>query len=992
MFKKQALTLVISALAFTSTAEALGLGDIELESHLNEPLNAEIELLELRGLTAGEILPTLASNDAFVRAGVERNFFLSNISFDVRENEAGELVIALSTNQPVREPFLNFLVEVNWPGGRLLKEFTLLLDPPVFDTGVVGESLIVEPQEQTSGETEITTTTTVSQPETTTEPVPAEVEPREENLGPNEYRVKRNDTLWEIAADLPAGDGYSPQQVMLAIQDLNPEAFLNSNINRLKAGSLLNLPDEAQISLRTVQEAIDEVRAQNSGGAARPRVAADSEATEMQLSATESTSSALPEGEGERDPDGYLEVAADDDTEGTSAGGESATNAEIERLENELAIAGELNDQFEREKEELESRVAQLEEQITIMQRMLNLQSGDAATLQAELAEREAEAAAESAAGTGEAASSEAAAANTAASEGDDMMAEDSGSSSSEATAGESEAQGAAQTETGESSAEESVSSPASEDSVATQPATEESEPSQTAQSQPQPQPQPQPEPGIMGFVKQYTSPVSNWVMGSLYNMIITAAGVIILLLVPLYLRSRKSGDDVEEATAGVAEGELGEPQFDQDFDDDLLGDFEGDSELEETEEAEADETSDAVMEAEMYMAYQKYEQAEEKLKSTFAEDPSRTDVGMKLLEVYSETGNAPAFDELEQRLSLTSDQQSQVDEFRSRMPVTGDADAEDLSMDLGDDSDLDFGDFETDTDDSDDNIPSLDDLEQDLKTETGSYDLSSFSDDAESEQAEESSEREVDSSDNDDLDFSLDLDDLDIETDTSSDSKASDELDLDLGDLGLEESEPEPKSNAATSDDDGGLDFSLDEDEGELDTDLDFSLDETEKPSEPELPTLEASDDDLDLDFSSMDDSESEPEPAVSDELPTDDSLTLDEESFEEPKADAGEEVAFDLTDESEERQPEPATETVGAEDDANLRELADALPGGADLEDDEFDFLSGSDEASTKLDLARAYIEMDDKEGARDILEEVAVEGNDDQKKQAKELMDQL
>ncbi|GGX74465.1 FimV/HubP family polar landmark protein [Saccharospirillum salsuginis] len=965
MFKKQALTLVISALAFTSTAQALGLGDIELESNLNEPLDAEIELLELRGLTAGEILPTLASNDAFVRAGVERNFFLSNIKFDVRENEAGELVISLSTNQPVREPFLNFLVEVNWPGGRLLKEFTLLLDPPVFDTGVVGESLVVEPAEQPSGETEITTTTTVSQPETTTETVPAEVTPREENLGPNEYRVKRNDTLWEIAAGLPAGSGYSPQQVMLAIQDLNPNAFLNNNINRLKAGSLLNLPDEAQIATRTVQEAIDEVRQQNAGGSARPRVADDSDATEVQLSATESTSSALPEGEGERDPDGYLEVAADDETEGTSAGGESSTNAEIERLENELAIAGELNDQFEREKEELESRVVQLEEQIAIMQRLLNVQSGDAATLQAELAEREAEAAAE-----GESGSAQAPA--------------DTEASSPAQTGDSSDASEPAQPAMdGQASGEQ-------EPAQTPEPAAQPQEQQQQA-TQPQAQPQPaQPEPGIMGFVQQYTAPVTNWVTGSLYNMIITAAGAIILLMIPLYLRSRNKSEDIEEEAPALAEGGLSEPQFEQDFDDDLLGDFEEEAELDATEEAESDATSDAVMEAEMYMAYQKYEQAEEKLKSAFAEEPGRTDIGLKLLEVYSETGNAAAFDDLEKRLSLTSDQQAQVDEFRNRMPMSSDSDAEDLSMDLDEDSDLDFGDFDTSTEEDSEDIPSLDDLEQDLKTETGSYDLSDF--DTESDTAEpastETREEEVASSESDDLDFSLDLDDLDIETET--DSKASDELDLDLGDLGLEESEPEPEARKTESDESASLDFSLDEEEGEFDSDLDFNLDETEKPAEPELPTLETGDDDLDLDFSSLE--ESEPEPAESDELPTDDSLTLDEDNLSEEEPTGGEEVSFDFTDESAQAEPERAVESATAQDDDNLRELADALPGSADLEDDEFDFLSGSDEASTKLDLARAYIEMDDKEGARDILEEVATEGNDDQKKQAKELMDQL
>ncbi len=960
MFKKQALTLIISALAFTSTAQALGLGDIELESHLNEPLDAEIELLQLRGLTAGEILPTLASNDAFVRAGVERNFFLSNIQFQVQENEAGELIIALSTRQPVREPFLNFLVEVNWPGGRLLKEYTLLLDPPVFDTGVVGESLVVEPAAQPTRPTEITTTTTVSQPETTTETVPANVQPREENLGPNEYRVKRNDTLWEIAASLPAGNGYSPQQIMLAIQDLNPNAFLNNNINRLKAGSLLKLPNESQIASRTVQEAIAEVRRQNDGGTARPRTSADTEAAEVQLSATESTSSALPQGEGERNPDGYLEVAADTETEGTSAGGEAGANAEIERLENELAIAGELNDQFRREKEELESRVAQMEEQIAIMQRLLNVQSGDAAALQSELAAREAEAAAE----------------------GDTAQ-----------TAADSERPGQQGDQAGQPVTPAGTEQPTQIEPA--QPVQTQPEPTQPAQPQIQPQPEPMPEPGFMGFIKQTTAPVTNWLTSSLYNMVIAAAGLLVLLMIPLYLRSRSSkSEESYDETPVMADGGLTEPQFEEDLDDDLLGDFEEDTPLD-VEDEGSDETSDAIMEAEMYMAYQKYEQAEEKLKTAFAEEPGRTDIGLKLLEVYAETGNAAAFDDLEQRLSLTADQQAQADDFRSRMPMAGDVSADDdLSMDLDSDDDLDFG-LDTDTEQEED-IPSLEDLEQDLKSSSSTYDLSDFGSDTAAEAEEETDSVEVKSSENDDLDFSLDLDDLDIDSEPEKE-ESEQSLDLDLGDLGLEEAEPAaPKNLSVESDDSSALDFSLEEDEGDLDSDLDFSLDETEKPAEPELPTLATEEDDLDLDFSSLEDHELEP--ATTDELPTDDALSLDENA-EGDDLTGGEDLAFDFTDESSEPdakmdlEPEVEPEPVAAEaEEANLQELADALPGGAELDDDEFDFLSGSDEASTKLDLARAYIEMDDKEGARDILEEVAIEGNTEQQQQAKELMDQL
>lgn len=928
MFKKQALVFAISALAFTNVAQALGLGDIELNSNLNEPLDADIELTQLRGLTAGEIIPTLASNDAFVRAGIERSFFLSNIQFSLEENEAGDLIIALETRQPVREPFLNFLVEVNWPGGRLLKEYTLLLDPPVFDTGVVGESLVVDPAARQGSEPsrEISTTTTVSQSSQESTPVPATTEPRVDNLAGDEYRVQRNDTLWEIAMRVPGRDGYNMQQVMLALQDVNPDAFLNDNINRLKAGSVLTFPTADQMASRSVQEAIREVENQNQGRPASRSTAASQETAEVQLSATESTSSALPEQDGERDPDGYLEVSADG-AEGTSAGGESVDQNELERLENELAIAGELNDQFERERDELQSRVSELEEQLAIMERMINLQSGDAAAFQAELADQ---------------------------------------------------AEAAEQAEPADSMAATDPQADGTDDSTATSP-TEQGDVSESAQTetepeviaepapQPEPQPQPQtvvppvPEPGVMGFIQQYTQPAVNWVMASVANMVAAVAALLVILLLPFYLRSRQSKKE-EESLVDLDDAETAEVDrnFDENFDDDMIDSFDGEDDFDDLGGDDSDATSDAVMEAEMYMAYQKYDQAEEKLKSAFAEQPNRSDIGLKLLEVYSETGNSSAFSDLESKLTLSAEQKAQADEYRNRMPLLGAN--ESMSSEL-DDDDLDFGNFSADGDD----LSSLDDLEDD-KPGSDSIEYSTDTDERRASSEPSDSALTLDSPGseaNSDLDFSLDLDDLELPESEDDD----DGLDFDLQELGLDDEEPaKDRPKPASSE----LDFDFDDsDDGELSSDFDFSLDETSAEPEPELPKLEGDDDDIDFDaeIASLDDGE-DLEPAESDELPTDDSLSLDD--------DESDDLTVDVPETSDSSDP--------------LQDLADSLPGEAELDDDEFDFLSGNDEASTKLDLARAYIEMDDKDGARDILEEVAHEGTDEQKRLAKELMDKL
>ena len=112
---------------------ALGLGEIEVNSFLNQPLNAEIQVLSARPGEIDDLMVSLASRDAFTRAGLERPRHLSDLRFTVKKNEEGDsAVILVTTRAAVQEPFLNFLVEADWSKGRLLREFTVLLDPPFY--------------------------------------------------------------------------------------------------------------------------------------------------------------------------------------------------------------------------------------------------------------------------------------------------------------------------------------------------------------------------------------------------------------------------------------------------------------------------------------------------------------------------------------------------------------------------------------------------------------------------------------------------------------------------------------------------------------------------------------------------------------------------------------------------------------------------------------------------------------------------------------------
>ncbi|TNF90743.1 MAG: pilus assembly protein FimV, partial [Gammaproteobacteria bacterium] len=126
------VALWLSALLPTNSL-ALGLGEIEVNSFLNQPLSAEIEVISARPGEIDDLLVSLASREAFARAGLSRPRHLLDLRFAVKKNEAGdEAVIEVTTKAGVKEPFLNFLIEADWSKGRVLREFTILLDPPFF--------------------------------------------------------------------------------------------------------------------------------------------------------------------------------------------------------------------------------------------------------------------------------------------------------------------------------------------------------------------------------------------------------------------------------------------------------------------------------------------------------------------------------------------------------------------------------------------------------------------------------------------------------------------------------------------------------------------------------------------------------------------------------------------------------------------------------------------------------------------------------------------
>ncbi len=273
--------LLTGALLSPMTLYALGLGEIRLNSALNQPFDAEIELLSPTPEELGSLKVTLASNDVFSRYGIDRPAYLSNFDFAVSRGRDGKATIRVTSNRSVTEPYVTLLVEASWARGRLVREYTVLLDPPVFmPSQTEAPAPVTTPQSATTAEGRIERRPSTPAPAPTPRPTPApEVSPAPSRMDEpsdqilaspgGEYVVQRNDTLSKIAASVNPGPRRVNNQTMIALFRANPQAFSGSNINRLRAGSVLRIPEISEIETISPSEAGAEVARQTaewSGG------------------------------------------------------------------------------------------------------------------------------------------------------------------------------------------------------------------------------------------------------------------------------------------------------------------------------------------------------------------------------------------------------------------------------------------------------------------------------------------------------------------------------------------------------------------------------------------------------------------------------------------------------------------------------------------------------------------------------------------------------
>jgi pilus assembly protein FimV len=327
---------------------ALGLGDIRLNSALNEPLDAEIELVGAAPDELSSLRATLANQETFTRYGLDRSPFLSKIEFKVGQGRDGRAALLLRSRESVSDPFLTLLVDVNWSRGRLLREYTMLMDPPVYTPGAeqATNAPVSAPQ---AGETESARSGAV---ERAPEPRPAPPPPSAVTRTPesagatgasmgSSYTVRNNDTLWRIASGLKPGASSDVNRMMLAIYRANPDAF-SGTINDMRAGAILRIPNDAEFDSIGASEASAEVRRQYAEWRTNRGVA----------------SSGAPSGE-------RLRLVTP--TEGGEGAGtqQAATGAQTK---------------------ELQDKVAQLESQLAEQRRLLDLKNAELAKLQQQTA------------------------------------------------------------------------------------------------------------------------------------------------------------------------------------------------------------------------------------------------------------------------------------------------------------------------------------------------------------------------------------------------------------------------------------------------------------------------------------------------------------------------------------------------------------------------------------------------------------------------------
>ncbi|EZP47213.1 hypothetical protein BW38_00568 [Stenotrophomonas sp. RIT309] len=398
---RRPLTCLSAALLalVSSSAMALGLGDIRVLSKPGQPLLAEIPVISADPSELENLRVALASPVTFERVGLQRPAGLvSELQFELTRNAQGRAVVRVTSQTPVETPSLSFLVEADWGQGRLVREYSALVDAPasalavaepeiVAPAGVLSDTIVRDAPAAAATAPEPAPVTPAAAPAAprprAASPAPAPA-PAPALAADGSVTVQRGQTLSQIAGSLARGNQISRDRAMIALLRANPEAFIRGNVNLLKQGAVLRMPGDTALAAVDAAEATALVREHAAqwrqartvpqpAGAAMPVAKADGAAS----SPAAATGARL-----EIAPALASDAAHAGTTTGTSAGseGDMLGNEQLRQAKEDIATRdAEIGD--------LKQRVAELEKLKEQQQSLIAMKDNDLAAAQQRLAQ-----------------------------------------------------------------------------------------------------------------------------------------------------------------------------------------------------------------------------------------------------------------------------------------------------------------------------------------------------------------------------------------------------------------------------------------------------------------------------------------------------------------------------------------------------------------------------------------------------------------------------
>lgn len=361
-------------------ALALGVGGLRVQSALNQPFVGEIDLLDVKPDELDTVKAQIAGAEEFAQVGAERYHYLTKLRFTPQISPRGDTIIRVASREPIREPFMNFLVEVVWPKGRLVREYTVLLDPPVT---AARRAPRVEPPAAPRREVSRPAEPAPSRPRTASAPPPRESTPPPPPVSPPPAApvsrtadgdfpkrvgpVRPGNGLWRIALN-NTPKGATVAQTAMALYRNNQGAFIRGDINRIIVGKRLTIPSAAELFALSPDAAQREFEAALRG----------EQVKRAPIASTSPDAGAAPAA----GDDSRLRIAGTAASQTRSGDAQPSLPENPEEMERELLLVREASESARQETQELRDRIHELETQLTEIQQLLRLRNAELARIQ----------------------------------------------------------------------------------------------------------------------------------------------------------------------------------------------------------------------------------------------------------------------------------------------------------------------------------------------------------------------------------------------------------------------------------------------------------------------------------------------------------------------------------------------------------------------------------------------------------------------------------